>query len=71
MGHILGIPVQVGLWLCCGLAPAGAQDQEGTRPETPAGTHSLDIPAAGGRYSGVGAIRGWICEPMGGADDPV
>lgn len=65
MGHILVILVQVGLWLCCGLSPAGAQEQEKMRPETPAGTHFLDIPAAGGLYSGVGAIHGWICEPMG------
>ena len=56
---------QVGLALCCGLSLAAAQDQEKMLPETPAVTHVLDIPAAGGLYSGVGAIHGWICEPMG------
>ncbi len=65
MGRIVVIMLQGGLVLCCGLSPAGAQTQEEMLPETPAITHVLDIPAAGGLYSGVGAIHGWICEPMG------
>ncbi len=43
--RIVGIMVQVGLLLCCGLSPAGAQEQEEMLPETPAVTHFLDIPA--------------------------
>ncbi len=65
MGRSVIILVQVGMLLCCGLSPAGAQEQEEMLPETPAVTHFLDIPASGGLYSGVGAIHGWICEPMG------
>ena len=56
MYRVVVLVLQVGMLLC--LPAAWAQD-------APSVTHFLDVPSPGGNYSGVGAIHGWICEPMG------
>ena len=44
-----------------GFSPVWGQGEEEMSPSP----FFLDVPSAGGHYSGVGTVHGWICKPAG------